>query len=110
MSVVDPSGETSQTIDRHKIQTHVMDHPLEVVYCYTENSNFVIHIRTIPPGLSDTNVNYWMDVVSQYEEVKAIESSDLWISLYIIEEDFERVKEIAKYSTEAYYNIFNKLA
>lgn len=87
-----------------------MDYPLEVVY---EDKNYhitTIHIRTIPPGLSLSNEDYWMDVIKQYKEVRAFECRDLWYSIHVSTEDFDITRDIAEYAAEAYYNIYNHKA
>lgn len=109
MGVVEPPIK-STVLDRGRVQTKAMDYSMEVVYEERNHSVKTIHIRTIPPGLTETNLDYWMEVVNEYDEVRAFECKDLWVTVHVTASSMDVLEDTAKYAAEAYYNIFNNLA
>lgn len=96
------------SFQKFKVETQCMDHPVEVVKKEESDHVIKISIRTIPPRMTTSKVDYWMEVVSDYENIQAYEISEFWISLYVSQDD--DIDDVIDFATESYYNIFYNLA
>lgn len=106
MSVVEP--EIKGTIsNRYSFMSDYMSYPIEIIIENINKNKFIIHFRTIPPGMNDIQIEYWSDVMYEEERIKNWNKNKLWVSLVPESNNINETQEIADYCSEVYYDIYN---
>jgi hypothetical protein len=105
MELVEPDVG-GHIVNRYEVQSMYMDYPIEVVVSKSSRRMSSVHIRTIPPGMNDTQFEYYSDVMLKERITRAIKESPLWYTIVLRCTDMDKVHNMADYAAEVYYDIF----
>lgn len=105
MELIEPEVK-GQIVNRYEVESIYMDFPIEVVISKSTRRSAEAHIRTIPPGMSDTQYEYFRDVMLEERITRTVKQTPLWCTITVRSPDIEDAHDIADYAAEVYYDIF----
>lgn len=109
MSIVHSPPSNPNIADRSNIQTKAMEHKVDYVIENRNRSITTLHFKTIPPGLGSDSKQLWIDIISQRDEIRAIEIGKVWNLVHFNRCYIDDIQDSIRFCIENYYNLITNM-
>lgn len=86
-----------------------MDHKVDYVIENRNRSITTLHFKTVPPGLKDDSKQLWIDIISQRDEIRAIEIGQVWNLIHLNRASIDNIQDTIRFCIENYYNLITNM-
>lgn len=107
MSIIHTPPEDITPIDRGEITTEVMDYSMDYLIHDRNESITTIYFKTVPPCMEDEQEYTWLDIISQRDEIRAIEIGKIWCMIHVDHLHLDDVTNTLEFCIENYYLVQN---